>query len=92
MKKRATEFDTLLDTCAPPKNRCSVTANKPLAAAIVEFLDLKQNGDDRVAGITLSWFFEKKLRAAYEGPKWYGTVRDFVRLRLERCPSTGLPL
>lgn len=75
-----------------PTRKNVVAENVPLANAIQEFLTLKAAEDDRVSGVTLAWFFEHKLRPAFGGPVWFGTVRSYVRNFLGVCHRTGRKL
>lgn len=93
MPKRPRTAADLLDDVEindDPKNM--VSDNKPLADAILEFLQLKATGHPKAAHLTLRWFYEHKLRAEFGGPRWFGTVRKYVREILKLDPATGNPL
>lgn len=76
----------------PAKGQSMIEDNPDLAAAIQHFLNLKRDDDPRVKGVTLTWFYNNKLRDAFDGPRWFGTVRKYVREVLKRDPKTGREL
>ena len=90
-KHPADVVDDLLDTVPPKTGRSSVRDNPDLAKAIERFLHLKAAGDER-AHVSLTWFYENKLRTLYDGPMSADTVKKFVRKHLQRDFRTGKPL
>lgn len=96
MKKQSNPskvVDDLLADCPMPKKRNLIAEQHPeLGAAIERFLELKASNDDRVCGITLSWFYDNKLRPKFNGPSAMDTVRKYVRQHLNRDPKTGAKL
>jgi len=91
-KPAPSPIDGLLADLQPRRRPNIIDDNKPLAEAIVAFLSLKGNGDKRVAGITLKWFYTEKLQAQFGGPVYYGTVRKYVREFLGLDYLTGKAL
>jgi len=83
--------DDLLDEVDTATKRNMISDNPDLAAAIARFLDLKASSDERVQGITLSWFYVNKLRDRFGGPRTMDTVRSYVRDVLKRDHITGAP-
>lgn len=59
-----------------------------LVGAIHYFLELKRTGDP-AASVSLPWFYRMKLRERFDGPRWYGTVRAYVRDVMKLDPNTG---
>jgi len=84
-------IDDLL-TDLPRGTRNVIEDNEPLAEAVQHFMQLKRDGDERVKGITLRWFYLNKLRDRFDGPRWHGTVRKYVIEVLKMDPSTGKAL
>lgn len=68
------------------------TISEELADVIRVFLEKKAVGDVDAIHITLPWFYREKLQQRFNGPKWFGTIRKFVREELGRDPSTGMEL
>ncbi len=89
---KETSIDHILAATPRPRRRNMVADNEPLALAIGDFLRLKSEEDPRVQGLTLRWFYEKKLRALYGGPSWYGTIRRYVHDDLKLNIDTGKSL
>lgn len=85
------EVDIMLEDCITYKPGM-IELNAPLAEAIEYFMQLRAAEDKRVGHITLAWFYEKKLRPKFGGPKKIDTVKKFIREVLVRDPSTGKPL
>jgi len=59
----------------PGTKPCAVERNEPLAQALRHFLKLKEEGTTKVS---LEWFYEKKLKAQFNGPSMT-TVRRWAR-------------
>lgn len=89
MKQPAEIVEGLLADCEPPRRKSRVHDSPGLAEAIVHFLDLKAADDERVKGLTLRWFYTRKLRERFDGPKAYETIKLFVREELRRDTTTG---
>lgn len=94
MKKPTPEIvvDQLLKDVELPKPTSVINGNPELGAAIKYFLELKAAGDAAAKHVTLSWFYEHKLRDEFDGPRYVGTVRAYVRKVLKLNPATGKPL
>lgn len=90
-KKDRTVLD-ILDSTELPTKRNVICDNEPLGDAILEFLQLKATGHPKAAHLTLTWFYEKKLRPEFGGPASMHTVRTYVREILKLDPATGNPL
>lgn len=84
-------FNKLLDEVNKEKQASNfVQAKFPeLARDIEKFLDLKLEDDPRVHGLTLRWFYTKKLRDAHNGPSQFSTITRFVTECLKRDCETG---
>jgi acyl carrier protein phosphodiesterase len=91
-KPAPSPIDDLLADLQPQKRPNIVADNEPLARAIRSFLTLKAEGDERVAGITLRWFYNQKLQALHDGPVYFGTIRKYVREHLRLDYLTGKAL
>lgn len=85
-------LDQILAKTAARTTQSVISNNKPLAAAIKEFLERKAAGDEKCAHLTLNWFYTTGLRDHFDGPRCMNTVRKFVREILKLDPSTGNPL
>lgn len=85
------EVDIMLEDCSYRKPGM-IERNEKLAKAIEHFMDLKRAIDPRVEHVTLAWFYEKKLRPKFDGPKKIETVKIFVREILKCDPQTGKAL
>ncbi len=59
-----------------------------LVSAIKYFLELKATRHP-LASVSLPWFYREKLRERFDGPRWYGTVRSYVRDVMKLDPTTG---
>jgi hypothetical protein len=84
-------FNKLLDEVSKEKKESNFVQSKfpQLAKDIEKFLDLKLENDSRVEGLTLRWFYTKKLKEAHGGPSQYSTISRFVSECLKRNPETG---
>lgn len=91
MTDQVEELEALLDSCPPPRKLPKMETNPELVKAVRWFLDLKAKDDPR-ARMSLRWFYSKKLRDRYEGPKTESTVIDYVRTVMRLDPDTGKPL
>lgn len=92
MSKKPTSIDSLLANTERPRRPNAVADNAELAESIQQFLALKAADDERVAGLTLSWFYKEKLQPLHDGPVWFGTVRKYVREHLGLDHNTGKAL
>lgn len=81
--------EELLNDIDMPTRRNVISQMPELGTAIEHFLDLKRDRDERVAHLTLAWFYTNKLRPRFGGPKTMDTVRAYVRDILRRDPQTG---
>lgn len=77
----------LLKNVASPTKRL-LDDNPDLVSALRYFLELKALGDP-TAKLTLSWFYREKLRAQFDGPVCYRTVRDYVVDVMRLDPLSG---
>lgn len=66
--------------------RNAVASNPRLAEAVAYCLDKIRSGELR---ISLSRLYNEKLRAAFNGPRAFDTVKTYVRLFLRRDFITG---
>ncbi len=65
-----------------------LNGNPELVAAVRFFLELKAKGDPS-ASMSLPWLYRNGLRERFDGPRWYGTVRAYVRDVMKLDPNTG---
>lgn len=64
----------------PGSKPCAVERNAPLAAALRHYMALYADGTTKVS---LQWFYEEKLKAAFNGPSMT-TVRRWHRAEVAR--------
>jgi hypothetical protein len=92
MKKSSeTTVEKLLDETPRPGRRGAIAGMPELAAAIKHFMALKAAGDSR-ATMSLTWFYQKKLRDHFGGPRCASVARKFVMDELGLDPNTGKSL
>jgi hypothetical protein len=82
------EVRELLSADSGPATKHVLHNNPALVAAIRYFLELKAAGDPS-ASMGLPWLYRNGLRDKFDGPRWYGTVRAYVRDVMKLDPSTG---
>jgi hypothetical protein len=87
MTKPKQVVDSLLKGATVPTKHM-MNGNTELIAAIRYFLELKHTGDPS-ASMSLPWLYRNGLRERFDGPRWYGTVRAYVRDVMKLDPDTG---
>lgn len=87
MSKPQHVVDALLKGAKVPTKHM-LNGNIELIAAIRYFLELKYAGDSS-ASMSLPWLYRNGLRERFDGPRWYGTVRAYVRDVMKLDPNTG---
>jgi hypothetical protein len=82
------KIDDLLEGL--PKSTNRVLDRMPdLVSLLLQFLNLKEAGDERVTGLSLKWFYTNKLKPQFPNAPSYDAVRAYVADVLIRRPDGG---